>query len=200
MSGESTPGTTSHGTTPGTVNGGATAGAESRLNARKLRCAMMTAGTRAAARMLLGGFLSGDEHYLASSTAYGDGGAEALERALDLFLQRPEIGFVWLAFASDSIPADAADHGKAVGACVVCRAISTARGTLVAKLDDVTVAAGWQGRGVGATMLDALTEHLRAEGMSRIDCACHRANAGAWRFYERLGYRPLDEERIALLL
>jgi ribosomal protein S18 acetylase RimI-like enzyme len=25
-------------------------------------------------------------------------------------------------------------------------------------------------------------------------------NASAWRFYERLGFRPLDEERIALLL
>jgi RimJ/RimL family protein N-acetyltransferase len=41
---------------------------------------------------------------------------------------------------------------------------------------------------------------LRARGITRIDTACHRDNAGAWRFYERLGFRPLDEERIALLL
>ena len=40
----------------------------------------------------------------------------------------------------------------------------------------------------------------RALGAGRIDSACHRANAGAWRFYERLGFRPLDEERIARLL
>jgi ribosomal protein S18 acetylase RimI-like enzyme len=32
------------------------------------------------------------------------------------------------------------------------------------------------------------------------DTACHRSNGGAWRFYERLGFRPLDEERIALVL
>ena len=154
----------------------------------------MDAATRADAQSLLAEFLRGDDHYLASSAVYGDGGAEALARALDLFLARPAIGFVWLAFA------DAA-HGRiAVGACVACHAISTSRGTVVAKLDDVTIRAGWQGRGVGTAMLAALAAHLRAQGITRIDCGCHRANAGAWRFYERLGFRPLDEERIALLL
>jgi GNAT superfamily N-acetyltransferase len=159
-----------------------------------VRCAPMDAATRDAAEALLGSFLRADDHYLASSAAYGDGGADALARALDLFLARPEVGFVWLAFAT------AAQVPVPVGACVVCRAISTSRGSLVAKLDDVTVASGWQGRGVGAAMLAALAEHLRGQGITRIDTACHRANAGAWRFYERLGFLPLDEERIALLL
>jgi GNAT superfamily N-acetyltransferase len=90
--------------------------------------------------------------------------------------------------------------GLTGGACVVCHAISTSRGALVAKLDDVTIDRAWQGRGVGSAMIDALAEHLRALGAGRIDSACHRANAGAWRFYERLGFRPLDEERIARLL
>ena len=49
-------------------------------------------------------------------------------------------------------------------------------------------------------MLDALAAHLRAHGVTRIDTACHRDNRGAWRFYERLGFRPLDEERVALLV
>jgi len=49
-------------------------------------------------------------------------------------------------------------------------------------------------------MLGALIGELRAKGITRIDCGCHRDNAGAWRFYERLGFAPLDEERIALLL
>ena len=159
-----------------------------------LRCAPMDAGTRDAAEALLGSFLRADDHYLASSAAYGDGGSAALARALDLFLALPEVGFVWLAFTP------AAQGTVPVGACVVCRAISTSRGSLVGKLDDVTVASGWQGRGVGAAMLAALAGHLRGQGITRIDTACHRANAGAWRFYERLGFRPLDEERIALLL
>ncbi len=157
-------------------------------------CAPMTVATRAEAEAVLGSFLRDDDHYLASSAVYGDGGAPALARSLDLFLAHPEIGFVWLARAI------ANGTSTTVGACVVCHAISTSRGTLVAKLDDVTIRDGWQGRGVGGAMLASLAAHLKARGFTRIDSACHRANAGAWRFYERLGFRSLDEERIALLL
>ena len=154
----------------------------------------MTAATRPAAFALLGEFLREDGYFLASSGAYGDGGGDALARALDLFLARPELGFVWLASAGRGAARATA------GACVVCYAISTSRGTLVAKLDDVTVGGRWQGRGIGTAMLAALGDALRARGVTRIDTACHRDNAGAWRFYERLGFRPLDEERLALLL
>ena len=160
------------------------------MNADALRCGPMTAKTRMRALHLLGAFLAGDGHYRASAGPYGDGGPQALERALDLFLARPELGFVWLAWRGDT----------ALGACVVCYAISTSRGTLVAKLDDVTVDASAQRQGIGAAMLASLIAHLRAGGVTRIDTACHRVNAGAWRFYDRLGFRPLDEERLALLL
>ena len=162
--------------------------------AAQVDCAPMNAATRDDAGVLLGSFLRGDAHYLASSKVYGDGGNEALSRALELFLAHPEVGFVWLAHATT-------DEGPvAVGACVVCHAISTSRGTLVAKLDDVTIREDWQGRGVGGTMLGALASHLSAHGVTRTDTACHRDNTGAWRFYERLGFAPLDEERISLLL
>ena len=156
----------------------------------------MTAATRGDARALLGAFLGDDEHYRASAAVYGDGGAAALERALDLFLARPEIGFVWLAQVQRR-----RSVADAVGACVVCRAISTSCGSVVAKLDDVTSTPDWRGRGVGqrnARRADAIT--CAREGIARIDCGCHRDNAGAWRFYERMGFRPLDEERIAVLL
>lgn len=154
----------------------------------------MSAATRGDARALLGAFLGGDEHYRASAAIYGDGGPAALQRALDLFLAHPEIGFVWLA------QVQAGALFPTVGACVVCYGISTSRGSVVAKLDDVTIHADWQGRGVGNGMLAALIGHLRAQGIARIDSGCHRDNAGAWRFYERLGFAPLDEERIAMLL
>lgn len=153
-------------------------------------CAAMTRETRDAARRLLGDFLASDTHYRASAAHYGDGGRQALELALDLFLARPEIGFVWLALC----------EGEAVGACVVCYAISTSRGGVVAKLDDVTIDARHQGQGVGTAMLAALFSHLRERGLARVDTACHRENADAWRFYERLGFHSLDEERIARLL
>lgn len=160
-------------------------------SAAALRFAPMEAHTRDAAAALLGAFLGEDAHYRASAAAYGDGGAAALGRALDLFLAHPATGFVWLALAPD---------GTAAGACVVCYAISTSRGTRVAKLDDVTIATAWRGRGVGTALLRALAAHLRARDVQRIDTACHRHNAGAWRFYERLGFRPLHEERLAWLL
>jgi len=159
-----------------------------------LSCSAMTAATRGDARALLGAFLADDAHYRASAAAYGDGGTAALDRALELFLAHPSIGFVWLA------QTHVGGASRTVGACVVCRAISTSRGAVVAKLDDVTIHADWQGRGVGQQMLTALMVHLREHGIARIDSACHRDNAGAWRFYERLGFRPLDEERIAVLL
>ena len=157
----------------------------------RIECMPMTAATRGAAQRLLASFLGEDAHYLASAANYGDGGLPALERALDLFLAHPGIGFVWLARSSE---------GGVVGACVACYAISTSRGSIVVKLDDVTIDPRWQGRGVGSAMLAALADHLRASGITRIDTACHRANAAAWRFYERLGFRPLDEERISLLV
>ena len=162
--------------------------------AARIRCAPMTAATRDAARDLLAQFLGGDPHYLESAATYGDAGTDALLRALDLFLARPALGFVWLAFVDDG------GSERVAGACVCCFAISTARGTLVAKLDDVTVDAGWQRRGVGEAMLASLGRHLTALGCTRIDSGCHRDNDGAWRFYERLGFRALGEERIALLL
>ena len=153
-------------------------------------CRAMTADTLPQARTLLSVFLGEDESYLAAADVYGDGGEEALDRALHLFLTRPEVGFVWLAFAGE----------RAVGACVVCYAISTSRGTLVAKLDDVSVAAECRGKGVGTALLGSLAEELRRQGITRIDTAVHEANAEGRRFYSKLGFRSLHEERLSLLL
>ena len=157
-----------------------------------VRCARMSAATMPQAFALLASFLEEDQHYRASSAVYGDGGTAALRAALDLFVAHPEHGFVWLAFGASDEPA--------VGACVVCYAISTSRGTLVAKLDDVTIAAEATGQGIGTVMLRALFAELAREGVTRVDSACHRDNMGAWRFYARLGFQPLHEERIALLI
>src|SRR6185295_19161562 len=58
---------------------------------------------------MLSDFLSADEHYLASSQAYGDLGLKGLNDALDIFLERPELGFVWMAY----------DEKGVAGICVV---------------------------------------------------------------------------------
>jgi len=139
---------------------------------------------------LLRAFLASDKHYLDSSAAYGDGGPAALKRALQLLLARPELGFLWLVRES----------GTAVGCCVVCYAISTSAGAIVAKLDDVCVLRGREGQGIGTALIDSLMVELRRRGVRRIDTSCHLENARALDFYRRLGFRRLNEERLALVL
>ena len=155
-----------------------------------IECRRMTHESRADAFALLRVFLSEDEHYLDSSQAYGTGGEAALEGALDLFLRKPELGFVWVAY----------DGNEAVAVCVVCFAISTSAGAVVAKLDDVFVKGARQGRGVGSAHLTSLKQELRRLHVKRIDTSVHVRNSEARRFYEHHGFRALAEERLACVL
>ena len=139
---------------------------------------------------MLSAFLGEDEHYLASSKAYGDRGFQGLNDALDLFLEQPELGFVWMAH----------DDGGVCGICVVCYAISTSMGAVVAKLDDVSVKANRRGGGIGSALLEQLKEQLRKEAVTRIDVAVHLENPEARRFYEKLGFMALNEERMACVI
>ena len=150
----------------------------------------MHAGDVPEAFHMLTDFLSADEHYLASSQAYGDLGLKGLNDALDLFLERPELGFVWMAY----------DEKGAAGICVVSYAISTSMGSVVAKLDDVSVKTDRRSHGVGSEMLEMLKEQLRAESVTRIDVAVHLENPQARRFYEKLGFVALNEERLSCLI
>jgi GNAT superfamily N-acetyltransferase len=150
----------------------------------------MHAGDVPDAFQMLTDFLSADEHYLASSQAYGDLGLKGLNDALDIFLERPELGFVWMAY----------DENGAAGICVVCYAISTSMGSVVAKLDDVSVKEDRRSHGVGSEMLEQLKEQLRKEAVTRIDVAVHLEHPQARRFYEKLGFVRLNEERLSCLI
>jgi GNAT superfamily N-acetyltransferase len=155
-----------------------------------LAFARMGPDDREAAFGLFLAFLRADPHYVAVASTYGDGGPEALARALDLFVERPELGFVWMARRGAEL----------VGCCVACFAISTSRGSLVAKLDDVNVRPGLEGQGIGSAMMAALKDELRRAGVTRIDTATHFDNPGPRRFYERHGFASLREERLSCLL
>ena len=124
-----------------------------------IQCRRMTQESLPDAFRLLSTFLSQDDYYLDSSHAYGDGGAAALGAALELFLHRPELGFVWLAY----------EAGEPVAVCVISLAISTSVGALVAKLDDVYVSRDATGAGhrVGAP------EPAESRA-SPVGCATHR--------------------------
>ena len=150
----------------------------------------MGAADTDAAEALFRAFLESDPHYLDVASVYGDAGPEALRRALALFIERPDLGFVWMA----------RDAGEVVGCCAIGFAISTSRGGIVAKLDDVNVKPGLEGRGIGSAMMASLKEELRRSGVSRIDTATHFDNPGARRFYERHGFETLRDERMSCLL
>ncbi len=139
---------------------------------------------------LLHSFLSQDFHYLESSKIYGNGGGLALQSALKLFLEKPELGFVWLAY----------DENNPKGICWICFAISTSIGGIVAKLEDVFIKEGCQGKGIGSSMIEQLKVELKKYGVRRIDTAVHLKNKDARRFYEKHGFCSLNEERLACLL
>jgi ribosomal protein S18 acetylase RimI-like enzyme len=153
-------------------------------------CRKMSAADVRDAFEMLSAFLTEDEHYLASSAAYGDRGVYGLNDALDLFLEHPDLGFVWMAF----------DGKDVAGICVVCYAISTSMGAVVAKLDDVSVKPDKRGKGVGSELLSQLKQQLRKESVNRIDVAVHMENPQARRFYEKLGFVRLNEERLACVI
>lgn len=159
-----------------------------------ITCRRMTAADVPDAFAMLGAFLTEDEHYLASSKAYGDRGTEGLMDALDLFLTRPELGFVWLAYD------DQGDETHIAGLCVICYAISTSLGTLVGKLDDVSVKENRRGQGIGTALIQQLKEELHKHGVMRIDVAVHVDNPEARSYYEKLGFSALNEERLACLI
>lgn len=139
---------------------------------------------------LLRNFLRDDEYYLDSSKVYGDGGDEALIKALNLFLTQPQLGFIWITYTDD----------QPVGICIVCFAISTSLGAVVAKLDDVFVVSERQGEGIGSAMLTALKQELRRSEVGRIDTSVHFQNHQARKFYEKQGFCSLNEEKLSYLL
>ena len=156
----------------------------------KVHCRRMTKPRLRDAERLLSSFLGSDPHYLIVSAAYGDQGPEALRRALALFLRRKDLGFIWLAY----------DAEEPVAACVVSYAISTSIGGLVAKLDDVCVLPQFQRRGVATEMLQALIKELKRQNVGRIDTSVHKRNFDAARYYKKMGFKPLGEDRLARLL
>lgn len=139
---------------------------------------------------MLGKFLETDEYYLDSAKAYEIGRERPYEAAVDLFLQFPRSGEIVLAVSG----------GDAAGCCVLTYVISTSAGDWVAKLDDVFIDERFRGRGMGTAMMMFVEEHARRRGARRIDTSVHSKNYGAARFYQRLGYLPLNEERVSKVI
>ncbi len=156
----------------------------------------MTSGDRHEAFALLSHLLVDDPYYRDSSEAFGgaQGDRVAVERALaeglSLFLDRPDYGFVWIAFDGD----------RAVGCASVGYAISLSVGAVVAKLDYLVVAPDARRNGIGSGLLETLIAELRRAECARVDVGVHIQNAAGQHFYRDFGFVSSNEERLSLVI
>ena len=113
----------------------------------------------------------------------------ALGAALALFVDREDLGFVWLAFV----------NGHAVAAATVSYGISVACGAIAAQCDCFVVDEAARRNGIGRRTVVTLAEHLRS-----IDVGCFHLMAGgdaaAHRFAEALGFHKSGETRYEFVL
>ncbi len=145
---------------------------------------------------LLSEYFASDPFHRESAEAYRgtpferDLSDAALAQGLGLFIDRPDYGFVWLAF----------EDGRVVGCAAVGYGISLSLGRVVASLDLLTVAPAARRRGVGVELLESLVAELESAEVARLDVGVHERNEAARRFYSGLGFEFLHEERMALVL
>jgi len=111
----------------------------------------------------------------------------ALGEALALFVDRPDYGFIWLAY-EDGEPA----------ACIsVSFAISTETGGLAAQLHDLWVDADRRGRGLATALITTLDARLAQLEVTRIDAAV--PGDGRLRaFFTARGYTDIGGTRFSL--
>jgi GNAT superfamily N-acetyltransferase len=78
--------------------------------------------------------------------------------------------------------------GQIVGMASLLYIVSTFLGQRVALLEDMVVDPEHRGCGTGEAILGAATRHARERGCGRLTLLTDSTNAGAIRFYERLGF------------
>lgn len=119
-------------------------------------------------------------HVLFSQEAEFVPDGEAQSRGLALIIGNPETGRVLVARQGAEI----------VGMVSLLYTVSTALGARVALLEDMVVAPGSRGAGVGSQLLRHAIESARQDGCKRITLLTDRSNDAAQRFYHRYGFAP----------
>jgi ribosomal protein S18 acetylase RimI-like enzyme len=80
-------------------------------------------------------------------------------------------------------------RGEVVGMVTVQLVVSTAEGALSGLVEDMVVASGERGRGIGRRALSAAEAWARERGATRLQLLADRENGPALGFYERMGWR-----------
>ncbi len=74
---------------------------------------------------------------------------------------------------------------KVVGMASMQCLISTAQGGPAGLVEDVVVDGEWRGQGLGRRLLQALEDHARSVGLTRLQLLADRQNQPALDFYEK---------------
>lgn len=104
----------------------------------------------------------------------------AVQRAgLTLIVQHPDAGRIFVA----------RDATGVVGMVSLLDTLSTALGGRVGLLEDLVVAPGRRGRGIGSSLLEHALAFARDNGLLRVTLLTDADNEAAHRFYARHGFR-----------
>ena len=105
--------------------------------------------------------------------------AAAQRAGLTLILQRPETGRIFVAREGDDIR----------GMVSLLNTVSTALGGPAAWLEDLIVAPGHRGRGIGTRLVGHALQYARERGLLRVTLLTGADNTAAQQFYRRHGFR-----------
>ena len=103
--------------------------------------------------------------------------------ALSLFVDREDLGFVWLAYRDDS----------PVGCCSVGYVIGTDAGGVIAVVRDIYVRPEHRRQGVAKAMLASLAERVNGIDVRRIDAPV-AGDPGLQAFLLATGYHATDDQ------
>jgi GNAT superfamily N-acetyltransferase len=81
---------------------------------------------------------------------------------------------------------------KTIGMCTAQLLVSTAEGGLKAIVEDMVIAEGYRGRGLGRKLLTAVEQWALHQGAKRLDLVADRHNTPALQFYERMHWSGTD--------
>ena len=93
----------------------------------------------------------------------------------------------------------AEDQGRVIGACLGLMTYSTWRGARGLYIVDLFVDGEVRGQNIGLRLLRYSARRASRKGAAFIKLEVDHGNPGAARFYERIGFKKKDEDRLFIL-
>jgi GNAT superfamily N-acetyltransferase len=99
---------------------------------------------------------------------------------LSAIMETPAVGDIFLA----------RKEGRVIGMVSLLYSVSTALGAPVALLEDMVIAPGERGLGVGSALISRALEYAEKKGCKRVTLLTDHDNVHAQQFYQKQGFEP----------